>query len=131
VPDSPPNAKTIFVIEDNFGAREGLAALIKGHGYQTVTAQDGAVALAMLASWVKPDLIVLDMVLPHLDGWCFLDALRQTVHREVPVIITTATNLTPEWADEHGCVGVLNKPFELDDLLVEIRREFAGALATR
>jgi CheY-like chemotaxis protein len=85
---------------------------------------DGHVRL--LSIWIKPNLIILDMLLPHLDGWGFLDALRQTAHRAVPVIITTGANLTRVWAEDHGCAGLLRKPFEMEELLVGIRRVFAG-----
>ncbi|HEX4588470.1 MAG TPA: response regulator [Gemmataceae bacterium] len=118
--DSQSVGETVLIIENDFTARELLAVLIRRHGFGPVTAKNGAVALALLAGWVNPDLIILDMLMPEVDGWRFLDAVRQSRHRDVPVIITSGVDLTAEWAADHGCAGFLHKPFDDTELFAAI-----------
>jgi CheY-like chemotaxis protein len=84
-----------------------------------VSVRDGQAALYLLAASPPPDLILLDMLMPVLDGWHFLNLLPQP---HVPVVIATGTILTLEWADSHGCAGFLRKPIETEELLAEVRR---------
>src|SRR4051812_34834241 len=117
--------QTLLVVEDNDEAREGLARFLRGHGYQVVLAADGEQALSCLRCSPRPDLILLDMLLPVLDGWHFLERVRQQQQGgqpPVPVVITTGTNLTREWALDHGCQGFIRKPIDTDRLLDEVRR---------
>jgi CheY-like chemotaxis protein len=117
-----PAPKTVLVIEDNSIAREGLVVVLRRHGFDAITATDGGAALDLLAREASPDLILLDMLLPGVDGWRFLDCLRAGRHRSIRVIITTGTNLTREWADSHDCAGFLKKPYDEVDLLAAMRQ---------
>jgi CheY-like chemotaxis protein len=117
VTDSLSVGETVLIVENNFIAREAMAALLKRRGYSPITAKDGSVALALLAGWIDPDLIILDMLMPGVDGWKFLEALRQSRHRNVPVIVTSGVDLSDEWALDHGCAGFLHKPIDEADLL--------------
>ncbi len=123
-PTSVP--KRLLVVEDNDVAREGLATVLRSAGYEVVTACNGQQALALLAAGPLPDLVLLDMLLPVLDGWQFLKQMKEQ-GRQVPVIVTTGTILTPEWARDYGCRGFLRKPIETDALLAEVRRCLAEA----
>src|SRR5262249_47645719 len=114
---------TILVVEDDAVTREGLAALLGRAGYRVALAANGAEALHFLGAWPTPALILLDMLMPVLDGWHFLEALRrQAPAPAVPVIVTTGTVLSREWARDHGCPGFLRKPIEPEALSEEIRR---------
>jgi CheY-like chemotaxis protein len=117
-----PAQQTILLVEDNEVVREGLAALLWGNGYRVVTAADGEQALGRLRWGPRPDLILLDMLMPVLDGWHFLARLKAGGPRPpVPVVVTTSTILSREWAQDHGCQGFLKKPFEAEQLLDEVR----------
>jgi two-component system chemotaxis response regulator CheY len=87
-----------------------------------LTATDGGAALALLAGGAKPDLIVLDMLLPAVDGWRFLDRVKGTPHASIPVVVATGVGLSPEWAADKGCAGFLRKPFDDAQLVAEIGR---------
>jgi CheY-like chemotaxis protein len=78
--------------------------------------------LDQLASEAAPDVILLDLVMPEMDGWEFLDRLKGTPSAAVPVIVTTATGLAPAWVAARGGTGFLHKPFTSEDLLTELRR---------
>ncbi|HWG45696.1 MAG TPA: response regulator [Gemmataceae bacterium] len=108
----------ILVVEDNDTCREGLAVLLRGEGYEVIPLRHGQEALDYLEGAPTPDLILLDMLMPVLDGWNFLKRLRLPV----PVIIATGTILTPECAASHGCVGFLRKPIGAEALFTEVRR---------
>ncbi len=60
------------------------------------------------------------MFLPEMDGWHFLDWLKGTGLGSVPVVVTTGTILTREWAEAHGCAGFLKKPFDEAELFAEL-----------
>jgi CheY-like chemotaxis protein len=113
--------KTVLVVEDNAITRDGLAMILGRAGYPVLTASNGQEALDLLASGTAPDLILLGMLMPVLDGWHFLGRLKaQGV--TVPLVVTTGTIRTREWAAANGCAGFLRKPIEEDALLAEVRR---------
>ena len=113
--------KTLLIVEDNYIAREGLATVLRREGYEVLLAANGAEALTFLDS-LCPDLILLDMLMPILDGWHVLQQLKVKDFPPVPIIVVTATGLTREWAEDHGCRGFIPKPIVPDDLLIEVRR---------
>jgi len=115
-------AKTIMVVEDNAFTRQRLADILRRHGYDAVDAADGIEALDRLDTGPPPDLILLDLVLPRLDGWRFLERLQAAPRPAPPVIVSTGTDIGEGWADSHGCTGMLLKPFEEPELLYELRR---------
>jgi CheY-like chemotaxis protein len=113
---------TLLVVEDDASQRVALAALLRGEGFAVATAANGREALDRLRAGPAPDLILLDMLMPVLDGWHFLKVLKDGPGASVPVIVTTGTILTRAWAVARGCAGFLHKPIDPDLLLVEIRR---------
>jgi CheY-like chemotaxis protein len=118
--------RNILVIEDDDVAREGLAGLLRHEGYEVATLVNGKQGLDYLRAGPRPDLIFLDMLLPVLDGWKFLEALEHwSKPLDVPIVIATGTILTPEWAAQHGCAGFLRKPIEPDRLLEQTKRLLA------
>ncbi len=113
---------TILVVDDNEVTREGIAVVLRRGGYVVVTAADGAQALDSLRAGPPPALILLDMLMPLVDGWQFLDRLRKGRAPHPPVIVTSGSVVRDEWALAHGCAGFLPKPVDAEDLLREVRR---------
>lgn len=71
----------------------------------------------------RTDLILLDMLMEGVDGWRFLEVLQHWPQRlAVPIIVTTGTILTREWAEQNGCQGFLRKPIEEQALFEEVER---------
>jgi CheY-like chemotaxis protein len=115
--------KAVLIVEDNDLARQTVADLLRREGYQVVEAANGREALTCLRDGPRPDLILLDMLMPVLDGWLFLRRWRREEPKPpVPIVITTGTILTREWATDQGCQGFLRKPFDVEPLFAEIRR---------
>jgi CheY-like chemotaxis protein len=122
-PPAGPGPARLLVVEDNEKAREGLATILRREGYEAVLAANGQEALDLLRVGPPPDLIILDMLMPVLDGWHFLETLKRRGPRPLPnIVITTGTNITLEWALDHGCQGFLRKPIQTEALLAEVRR---------
>ncbi|MCL4465096.1 MAG: response regulator [Chloroflexi bacterium] len=114
-------AKKVLVVEDDVAIADLLATVIESEGYHTVPAYDGEAAVR-LARHECPDLITLDLALPKKDGRDVLRALQtDEITSCIPVIVVSAyTNrLQPE--DRRHVVFVVNKPFDIDDLLSKLR----------
>ena len=114
--------QTVLVVEDHGATRDVLSTVLRANEYDVVALANGRQALDFLASGRLPDAILLDMLMPVLDGWHFLERLKDLPGGHVPVIVTTGTILTREWAITHGCAGFLKKPVEPAALLAELRR---------
>ena len=106
-------------MEDNEVTREGVAIVLRRAGYEVVLTANGEEALNHLRTGLWPALILLDMLMPVLDGWHFLERLPQPRPR---ILIMTGTILTREWAEDNGCCGFIRKPIEPKALLEEVRR---------
>jgi CheY-like chemotaxis protein len=122
--EATPHSKTVMVVEDNNIAREGLALVLRRRGYNVSTAADGLEALESLRRGHHPDVILLDMLLPGLDGWDFLqERKRHPGLAGIPVVITTALTIADqEWAESLGANGYLRKPIEVGVLMEAVRR---------
>jgi DNA-binding response OmpR family regulator len=114
------NPFTILVIEDDRALREGLALNFKLHGYNVLAAADGEEGMR-LAFDARPDLIVLDIMLPGFSGLEILTELREK-HQDVPVLVLSARGTTGQKVEglETGADDYLAKPFELSELLARV-----------
>src|SRR5262249_10140153 len=120
----------LLVVEDNEVAREGLATVLHRAGYEVALAANGQPALDLLRAGPAPGLVLLDMLMPVLDGGHFLERLRrERLRPAVPIIVATGVNLTLEWALDHGCQGFVKKPIDTGALLGEVRRCLGAASA--
>ncbi len=113
-------AATILVCDDDPSLRELVRAVL-GSGYRFVEAADGAEALA-LAREDRPDLIVLDVMLPGLSGIEVLEALRTDAELEaIPVVVITAWSHAEIDAQVAGADRFVSKPFDPDDLSIAVK----------
>lgn len=109
----------ILVIEDEKLARNNLLKILEAEGFKVIVAENGSVGIS-LAIAQEPDLIICDILMPDMDGYQVLTALRQESNTALtPFIFLTAKN---EWADMRqgmnlGADDYLMKPFEIDELL--------------
>ncbi len=110
----------LLIVEDDPTVRETLALNLRSEGYEVETAEDGELALEK-ARRIGPDLVVLDVMLPKLDGLTLLRILRR--ESRVPVILLTArgTETDKIVGLETGADDYVVKPFSLGELLARIR----------
>lgn len=105
----------ILVIDDSEDLLGAVKTALRRRGYQVVTAENGEVALKRIAER-SPQLILLDMRMPIMDGWEFARRFREKYGRSVPIVVMTAAEDSKLRADEVGADSYLGKPFELSDL---------------
>jgi len=117
-------APLILVADDVPDVRDIVAEYLGYHGYQVATAEDGLEALAK-AFELSPDLILMDLSMPNLDGWEATRRLRRDARTQhIPVIAFTGHVLKAylEAALDAGCDLVVTKPLRPGDLEAEIRK---------
>jgi two-component system chemotaxis response regulator CheY len=114
---------TLLLVEDDPSTRESLVEVLQEAGYDVATAADGQEALAYLADHSLPALILLDLIMPRLDGWVFRARQRENSRlQEIPVVVMTGLNPDPRLKEHLGVAECLAKPIEISALLVALRR---------
>jgi len=122
---TPTEARSILLVEDDAGIRESVADCLESEGYRVAPASNGMEGLDWLRREGRPDLIVLDLVMPVMNGAEFLNALRgDSALRDIPVVLMTAA-MPSSSQPLPRATGYLSKPFELSELLDAIER-YAG-----
>jgi CheY-like chemotaxis protein len=101
--------RTILVVDDDCDQRSAFADLLAFAGYVVVVACDGQEALDLLAGGLRPAVIVLDLAMPRVSGWTFLERVRATEHSSVPVLVTSGDARVRPPIGAHAC---LDKPVD-------------------
>jgi CheY-like chemotaxis protein len=111
-----------MVVEDDAETRELIAEVLRDDGYNVQTAANGAEALAALRTTASaPTLILLDLMMPVMSGWQFLDERAGDPRlARIPVLVLSA-DPTRQLASSRGVVAVVGKPFDLPRLLKLVR----------
>ncbi len=122
----------VLVVDDEPDIRRLVSDALRLEGYRVRTAGDGQEALQRVAE-ERPDLILLDLMLPVMDGRQFCRLLTHTPTATVrdghiPVILVSADRHLRERAAELGAVDYLPKPFDLDDLLAAVQRHLGAGV---
>ena len=119
------SGRLVLVVVDDEGIREFLSMLIKKDGWRVETAEDGAVA-ERKALELKPDLIVLDMMLPRYGGFELLKHLQGTALSRVPIVVVTGRYLDASTAEmirqESNVVEFMEKPVNSAKFLRALQR---------
>lgn len=102
----------ILIVDDDAELREAVQAALIAKGYRAEVAGNGEEALQRVAA-TEPNLILLDMRMPIMDGWTFAQALRDRYGRRIPIVVVTAAEDSRLRADEVGANADLGKPFEM------------------
>jgi CheY-like chemotaxis protein len=105
----------VLIVDDDPDMLDVEEDALVARGYRVAKASNGEEALARVAE-APPQLILLDMRMPVMDGWTFARAFRERYGRSIPIVVVTAAEDSKLRADEIGAEGELGKPFELDDL---------------
>jgi len=132
MPELIEMAKKILIADDEPGVVKILAMRLRANGYQVIAAYDGA-ETAELAHREKPDLIILDIKMPGIDGYTVFEDLKASANtRSIPVILFSA--LPPaqvqEKATQLGVDGFISKSANPDEILVMIK-QILGQLESR
>lgn len=117
-------AKKVLVIDDETDLLEALDTWLESHGYAVSTEKDGVAGLAR-AKEIKPDLVILDISMPKMDGFEVLSLIRaDALMATTPVIMLTAKGRTENifQAEKLKAVDFLIKPFDATELLSAVRK---------
>jgi CheY-like chemotaxis protein len=118
--------RSALVIEDDEDTRDVLTMLLTVLGVEVREARNGREALDVLKLW-RPDLIVLDLMMPVMNGWAFRsEQKRMPEARDIPVIVLSARHPPFRPEDELDVSELLPKPFELDNFLAAVARHCPG-----
>jgi CheY-like chemotaxis protein len=115
--------KSILVVEDDIDIRESLAYLLADEGYEVACAGDGREALSYLHDGHTPSLILLDIMMPGMDGLAFREAQQQEpALAAIPVVALSASSSLAHRAKSMGAAAALQKPFHVEQLVKVIEQ---------
>jgi len=119
--------RNILVVDDDAALRNTLVEALEGEGYRTTSASNGLEALERLrGEKTPPAVILLDMMMPVMDGWAFRDEQQRDPQlAEIPVVVFSAQGNVKEMASEVSASAYLKKPVTLKELLA-ILGKFCG-----
>ena len=116
----------ILLVEDDHDISMVISLVLRSAGFSVIQAGNGQEALQTLDQFPFPALILLDLNMPVMDGWKFLENFKKSEFSEIPVVVSTASidDLLPE-----GFSAFLRKPYEIESLL-ELIRKFCTSSAS-
>lgn len=120
---APSINKTILLVEDNPHNRKIFSGMLSHAGFRVVEAEDGQQALDRAAT-EKPDLILMDLSIPGVDGWEVTRRLKSGETKTTPIIALTAHAMRgdEERAIQAGCDGYLTKPISPKKVVEEVKK---------
>jgi CheY-like chemotaxis protein len=120
---TPPAAPTVLIVEDDALTRRALSIILQGKGYRVQTAANGQAALEQLRAGPRPCLILLDLVMPVLDGMGFRAAQRSDpAVADIPVVVVSGVPGGRGQAAVLQSADYFDKPVDTDALLDAVRR---------
>lgn len=129
VGETAPNGKHVLVVDDYEDSRAMCTEYLEFHGFRVSSAGDGPEAVRKALA-DPPDLIIMDLSLPTLDGWGAIKQLKQKdPTSRIPIVVLTGHALAGmrERAEQTGCASFMTKPCLPQDLLEEVNRVLAAA----
>ena len=119
------------MVDDDPDILEALSEILESEGFAIQQARNGQEALEILEK-VSPSLILLDLMMPVMDGWEFAEKMRRRVDwSQIPVIVLSADRNIGGRARELGALGYLAKPFELSALLSLVQSSLSSLQKTK
>ena len=114
--------KKVLVVDDDDELAEVVRQALRDGGYSVATVRHGAAALELMRH-ISPDLILLDLTMPIMDGWSFVAQYRRIARSEARIVLLTANSQAPEIAETLNADGYVTKPFNVADLLSVVQRQ--------
>jgi CheY-like chemotaxis protein len=115
-----PEPGRVLIVDDDDVIREALQTALEDAGLAVRTAEHGRAALETLDTWT-PDLILLDLMMPVMDGWAFREAQQKTpAASRIPVIVLSAAHGLTDIAEAVRAARVIPKPFDLDEVITAV-----------
>ena len=117
-----PNKVCVLVVEDDDSVRETMKLVLESEDYEVHIAEDGSKAVSMLNIGVIPDIVITDLMMPHMTGWELVDTMRSTSRlKTIPVIVYSGVAHYASGSKTLSGAYFLRKPVELDILFKTIK----------
>ncbi len=118
------HSDTILIVDDDSDVRKSLSDFLEDEGYRVTAASNGRTALDLMRAGVRPAVILLDLMMPGMDGWDFRQAqLEDPALASVPVVVVTASGFSPETIrTQFAPAAFVSKPIQPTVLLEAIDR---------
>jgi CheY-like chemotaxis protein len=125
--DAAIDAPMVLIVDDEADLVSGLSELLESEGYRVATAMDGLEALDQLRRGLRPTVILLDLMMPRMDGWDFRqEQLKDDDLKEIPVIVLTAAGFSrTSIREQFGDIELVSKPSG-HAFLLSVLRESCG-----
>jgi DNA-binding response OmpR family regulator len=115
----------VLIIDDDDELAEVLRQALRDSGYAVATVRHGAAALDLIGH-IEPDLILLDLTMPIMDGWSFVTQYRGSGRTGGRIVLLTSHPDAREISQRLGVDGYVGKPFGLTELLTTVRQQLGG-----
>jgi two-component system chemotaxis response regulator CheY len=116
------DGRIVLIVEDEASIRQVIADVLRDRGFNPLPAANGADALRLLDS-VRPDVMVLDLLMPVMHGWAFMESyIAKTDGRPIPIVVVSVNPALPRSFNRLGVRHVVAKPFEVDALLEAVEQ---------
>lgn len=117
-------SRRVLIVEDDFAIRSSLSEALRQDGFEVLTAPNGHAALETLRRGPAPSAILLDLMMPVMDGWDFRhEQLKDPAVKDVPIVVITATGFSIETVrTQFGNVALVPKPIAYAELLRALSR---------
>jgi len=117
-------ADVVLVVDDDPALAEGLSELLEEEGYIVATARDGRDALEQLHAGLRPSVILLDLMMPRMDGWDFRhEQMKDAELRDIPTIVISAAGFSATSVKAQlGNIEFVSKPLDAQTLLDAVKR---------
>jgi CheY-like chemotaxis protein len=117
------SSKVVLVVDDDKDLRDTLVDVLQEEGYEAIAASSGQEALKLLQEGARPGIILLDMMMPGMDGQRFrTEQMQNGAWTTIPTVIFSAHVKAAEAASTMGVAGVLQKPVRMEALLEMVSR---------
>jgi CheY-like chemotaxis protein len=119
----------VLVVEDDPSIREVITDVLEDKGFRVLPAANGSDALRQLDS-VRPDVVVLDLLMPVMHGWAFMESyLEKTGGSPIPIVVVSVNPALPRSYNRLGVTSVVSKPFNVDRLAQAVEQASAQSQA--
>jgi two-component system chemotaxis response regulator CheY len=121
------DGRVVLIVEDEQPIREVMAEVLHDRGFRALRAANGAEALQVLDT-VRPDVVVLDLLMPVMHGWAFMESyVEKTDGHPIPIVVVSVNPALPRSFNRLGVRQVVAKPFELEVLIDAVEQAAATA----
>ena len=122
--------RLVLVVEDDESIRNVITDVLEDRGFRVITAANGSEALDQVER-LEPDVVVLDLLMPVMHGWAFMEAYAdRTGGKSIPIIVVSVNPALPRSFNRFGVRTVVAKPFNIDELVEAVENGLGSPAAT-